>query len=92
MDASATSCGALKAEKVLSEYKKSRAQLVESGVFKKRKSKWNQYVKDNYPIVKEALLLKAKIEGKPEPNGRELFTQVNHILALRRNTDTRKQK
>lgn len=74
-------------QKVLLDYKKARAQLIESGVFKKRKSKWNDQMKANFPIYKEAILQKAKIEGKPEPDARQILKEVSQMVSKQRRID-----
>jgi len=69
--------------KALKDYKKARKKLVEMGEFKKRDSKWNQYLKTHYPIVKADLERQFREHNEPIPTSRQLFTMASQILSVR---------
>jgi len=53
------------------------------GEFKKRDSKWNQYLKQHYPIVRANLERQYKDRNEPMPTSRQLFTMASQILSIR---------
>jgi hypothetical protein len=73
--------------KALKDYKKARKKLVEMGEFKKRDSKWNQYLKEHYPIVKADIMRQYQLRGEPLPTSRQLFTMASQILSVRYKQD-----